>query len=362
MFTIRTFLDSGVDELSEESRDFLSSITDSCHPLSEEQEYQKACELKRVRQLAETYAAALRESDLDPSARSLYEQEYNQAVATREALAFDLFRANLRWAIKLTYTSTRLEFMDRFTYASIGLWHAIERYDPDRLSHGKPIRISTFSTYDIRKAMPRGADNEECLIRLPAHVHDECKRIRRHRAAYIRVYGSEPSVDELAAACNVSKAHIQFVESVSRTPISLYSGYGGAGGEGRQGNLDDIIASPSNLEEEVIERDMRTYRAACVRAALERMENYTILRGNLPYKPYKRYVDVLRLRYRIGEQGARGNEPEERTLEQVGRLLDGTVTRERSRVMHGDAIEWLRTHDSDLRAVFMEWNGATCDS
>lgn len=256
-----------------------------------------------------------------------------------QRLAEILFKANLRWALNLTYTSSRLDFMTRFAYASIGLWRAIWKYDPDKEIDGKPVRISTYATYWIRQAMQRGADDEEHLIRIPSHVHDCYKFICRQIRAYYKTFGVEPTVEQLADYSGLSADKIISVQQCMQRTVSLDGDRILANNNpdfrAQKARFFDTTPVPST-EETCIDLEEQTQ----IRLFLQ--DVIAFVEAEVPL-----YAAVLRVHFSIDDHTY--------TL----REFSDTATRldlspRKAKALYNEAIAWVASHRSALQALAVQ--------
>lgn len=338
-----------VVDLPPEAKQLLATMTE-IPLLSRDEEHAVAVKLKAARtHLAELHAW-VNDPDMPPETEAFYHQRISETEAAITEHSNHLFYANIRWVLKLANTTSRLEFMERFQWASIGLWRAIKLYDPDLEVDGKSIRISTYATYWIRQAMQRGADQDERLIRLPVHANDILKLLNRTRTRFIQEKGYDPSITELCDAAMVDYEKVQPMLHMAEHPLSLHMEYDTGGSETT--SLMDSIADPSDdVADVAIDSTHRQMLQGAVREAIDQLEavqQYDDRRKRMVY-PYIRHAQLLRLRYRIGEPEPAGDVPAFRTLEEVGKLLTPPVTRERARQIQRIALHWIRTNCVWLR-------------
>ena len=341
-------------DITNEGEALLASITDA-PILSAQEELEATHELKRQRALINEYESAMSTAD-GPDEHNLYAIQRLDAQKNYDTIAHRLFCANIRWVLKLVNRSNRLEFMDRFQWAALGLWHAIQMYNPDYLVDGRPVRLSTYATYWIRQRMQRGADSDERLIRLPAHANDILKGLTLSRVKFTEEFGRPP--DDLSELCNyagLKESQIAGLIAIAEFPLSLDLSYPGADGTpGGEGTLSNTIADASiNIEEHFVEQAARERVSSAVRDAIDMLERYEVYdeRKRKMIRPFIRHAMVVRLRFRIGEPVTPGVEPY-RILEEVGGMLTPPVTRERARQLQRVALRWILLNCPELKAYF----------
>jgi RNA polymerase primary sigma factor len=256
------------------------------------------CETLHNRQVGLLFQHAV----LDVHAEKLLGSRVARSARTRN----ELVRANLRLARSVSsawWHSTNGSFDDEdlFQEACLGLLRAAEKFDPRRGN-----KFSTYATWWIRQAASRALADKAETIRLPVHIVDRLRKLRRARRELEVVLGRQPTAEELQK--NLGWTTEQLSDLTRAAAIRLIP-------------LDDltdseelrVIASyTESLEEQVVGRLMQ--------ADIER-----VLAGL-----DARSRDVLY--FRLGLDGSRPM-----TLEAIGIQLG--VTRERVRQIESDALE-----------------------
>jgi len=135
-----------------------------------------------------------------------------------------LIRANLRlvFSVAHRFRCRMLGLEDLVQEGIIGLITAVERFD---LTRG--CRLSTYATHWIRQAITRAIEQNDRLIRLPVHAGAELRKVHRAAKDLQQSLKREPSVDDLAHACDLSPERIQHLLDSSMEPISLEALIGG---------------------------------------------------------------------------------------------------------------------------------------
>ncbi|HSD66451.1 MAG TPA: RNA polymerase sigma factor RpoD/SigA [Vicinamibacteria bacterium] len=220
-----------------------------------------------------------------------------------------MVEGNLRLVVRIArrYMNRGLSLADLIEEGNLGLLHAVRKFRWER-----GTRFSTYAVWWIRQAMVRALANQARLIRLPVHVEALYTKYLRKKEELTRALERPPSVAEIAQALGVPVEHLEGLEEVAATPLSLETPVG----EGT-GVLKEVVPDRAEPGSDAVAGLLR--QRADLREILEALP------------PTERSIIAQRF-------GLDGQAP--LTLEAIGQRLG--VTRERVRQIEAAALRKLR--------------------
>ena len=231
--------------------------------------------------------------------------------------------ANLRLVFNIArhYASGKMQLLDCIQEGNLGLIKAVEKFD-----YHYGFKFSTYATWWIKQAIFRAIDNHSRLIRIPVHMNENLKKIRRAAKTTPPEGSVAARADEIAAELNISRENLESLLKFDEEPLSLNAPLSDRSGHELGHFISDGDAS--GPLDAAISHDA----AEKIRKALATLS--------------PREEKILRMRFGIGE-------PADHTLDEISR--DFALTRERIRQIEARALQKLR-HPAQLRqlASFME--------
>lgn len=229
---------------------------------------------------------------------------------TADAAKTRLVESNLRFVVTFAkrYLNQGLSLDDLIQEGNIGLMRAVDKFDWRR-----GYRFGTYAAWWVRQQMARAIADQAKTIRVPVHMAESRRKVRRARRQFEQEHGREPELPELIAKSGVSAEKVRAVEAIAPEPISMHLPVGPEGGAELGDFTPDVTTKAA--DEAVADTRMRE-QARALLALLSPREQ-----------------DVLRRRFGI-------EDAPELTLREIGESL--SLSRERVRQIETEALKKLR--------------------
>lgn len=251
-----------------------------------------------------------------------YYKELEEKISKRDIAIERLVSSNLRLVVSIAkhYYLDNLDLMDLVQEGSMGLMHAAMKYD-----YTKGYRFSTYATWWIRQSISRAISDQARTIRLPVHIGEEIRRLRKARNLYFKENGIEATIEELANQTGFSEDKILKLDSYKNDTVSMDTLVGNE----EDSTLGDFIPD-NNIKsplEYSIEKALKKDINDCLDQILTEREKLVI----------------------IHRFGLNGNTP--KTLEEIASLGSVKVTRERVRQIEAKALVKLKRNKELLKML-----------
>ena len=226
-----------------------------------------------------------------------------------------LVEKNLRLTVSVAkkYRGQGLPFEDLIQEGNIGLIKAADKYDPE-----KGTRFSTHATWWIRQSIQRALGDKGREIRLPAHMNEKLRKIRKAQGELVAALHREPTREEISRRLGWEENKVRAVLEAVPEVSSLHQPLGSESGARR---LVDLVEEQDSHDTDL--RESLQLQEA-MRRLPERERLVLVRRYGLDKEGTKATVRELSARLGISEKAVRRAQ---RRAEQLLRTLLDPGTR-----------------------------------
>lgn len=205
-----------------------------------------------------------------------------------------VIKANLRLVMSIAghYVGRGLDYADLVQSGNEGLMEAADRFNPK-----KGFVFSTFATYCIRGYINRAIDEQGSTIRVPVHVSQEYRTLRKTYSTLVQDLGRDPTDEELAEKMDMSPKKISGIVASRNLTLPIDNNIGG----------DDEAPTFAEITPD---KNMPVDEQALINSDVELLINIV---NRLP----ERERTLMELRYLIGQNAVGMN----RTEKEVGEIM-----------------------------------------
>ncbi len=229
----------------------------------------------------------------------------------------ELVERNLRLVMSIARpysAASGVPMLDLIQEGNVGLMRAVEKFD-----HTKGFKLSTYATWWIKQAISRAIADQGRTIRLPVHVVDNLKRVRKAERRLRQELGRPATPEELSTATGLGLKKVTALLDIVDDPISLDVSVGDG-----DSDIADLVEDQNATQPDaaITEGDV----SVDLQQALDQLHGQE--------------RKVVELRFGLDGNGTR-------TLDQVSSTLG--CTRERVRQVEGRALSALAKANPELR-------------
>jgi RNA polymerase primary sigma factor len=216
-----------------------------------------------------------------------------------------------------------LDLLDLISEGNLGLIEAAKRFDPERQN-----KFLTYASWWVRQAIFHALSAHGSKIRMPQKVAGQLVQLSRVTQKLNQRLGRAPLLQEIAQTAGLTVEEVQRLQLLQQTTytVSTEQGVGG----------DTDLTVGDSLEQEVEPSAMQTMDQESFVQQIEASL------AALSEKERK----IISLHF-----GLNGDTP--MTLDQIGKMFDPPISRERVRQLEGRAFSRIRESRRDVLGGFL---------
>ena len=130
-----------------------------------------------------------------------------------------LVQSNLRLVVSIAkkYTGQGVLFMDLVQEGSLGLIRAADKYD-----YSMGFKFSTYATWWIRQSIVRAIANHSKVIRVPVHMLDKIRLVKKAIFDINYTTGKDPTPEEISHKLKIPLKQVKMaLNTINLEPVSF---------------------------------------------------------------------------------------------------------------------------------------------
>lgn len=245
-----------------------------------------------------------------------------------------MIQSNLRLVVKIVqkYRDLGVPAADLISEGNIGLIRAIDRFDPE-----KGFRLSTYASWWIKQSVMDALARLGRTIRLPSHILDQLRQMRKIGMELTEEFGREPSDEEIAGVWGQSSKKVRQLKKVSLGVVSLEAPVG----DSESASLSDIVRDKNTAdpEEELRSKTVKDDLGAMLQQLDARESEILRLRFGLDGEEPKTLEEIAE---KLKISDARVRQFQVRALSKIREKLEGTKS--------GAVVEEIKEEQFDIQS------------
>jgi RNA polymerase nonessential primary-like sigma factor len=164
-----------------------------------------------------------------------------------------LIEHNLRLVVSVAkrYNNLNLSIYDLVQEGNAGLVKGVEKYNPH---YG--VKLSTYVSYWIKEAINKGISRTGRLVRLPVHVTDKLRLIRKINKGFLTERGRPATMREVCEITGFTPDYIITITNYLKRPASLNMSVETTAGSMME-FIEYVIDPSDNGEEEIVHSNIK---------------------------------------------------------------------------------------------------------